>query len=108
LYRGLVHLNIPDVRIDNFNPEQKLAFDIVVKTVLDHERNDEGFKPLRMVVTGTDGSGKSYLIKGQDCEKFDVPAIPHRHMNSIHPNVVAPIGDLSSINKTFKFLQFSC
>ena len=58
------NLNIPDVRIDNFNPEQRLAFDIVVNTVLDHERNDEGFKPLRMVVTGTDGSGKSYLIKG--------------------------------------------
>jgi hypothetical protein len=24
----------------------------------------------------------------QDCEKFDIPAIPHRHMNSIHPNVI--------------------
>ena len=32
--------------------------------MLDHERNDEGFKPMRMVITGTDGSGKSYLIKG--------------------------------------------
>jgi hypothetical protein len=33
------NLNIPDVRIENFNPEQRLAFDTVVKTLLDHERN---------------------------------------------------------------------
>jgi hypothetical protein len=59
---GEDNLNIPDVRIEHFNTEQRLAFDIVVKTLLDHERNDEGFKPLRMVVTGTARSGKSYLI----------------------------------------------
>lgn len=56
------NLNIPDVRIEHFNTEQRLAFDIVVNTLLDHERNDEGFKPLRMVVAGTARSCKSYLI----------------------------------------------
>ena len=56
-------LSIPDVDLSKMNCDQKFAFDIVLKSIFDYVENPEDFKPLRMVVSGTAGSGKSFLIK---------------------------------------------
>lgn len=44
------------------NNEQKLAFNIVMKTLFNYTNKLDDYKPLRMIVTGTAGSGKSFLI----------------------------------------------
>ena len=85
------NLNIPDVRIENFNPEQRLAFDTVVKTLLDHERNDERFKPLRMVVTGRARSGKSYLITSR------VEAVRTYYNTNNAVQVLGPTGNSANL-----------
>ena len=56
-------LDIPDVDITLLNEDQTFAFNIVIETPLMNFINQEQYKPLRLVVTGTAGSGKSYLIK---------------------------------------------
>ena len=56
-------LKIPDVDILSMNNDQRFAFDIVMKTVQNHMEKNDQYKPLRMAVSGTAGSGKSYLIQ---------------------------------------------
>jgi pantothenate kinase-related protein Tda10 len=45
------------------NSDQKFAFDIVLKCIYNYIENPDEFEPLRMIVSGTAGSGKSFLIK---------------------------------------------
>ncbi|XP_021373892.1 ATP-dependent DNA helicase PIF1-like [Mizuhopecten yessoensis] len=56
-------LDVPNVVLTNMNEDQRLAFNIVMDTLHRYIDEDNAFKPLRMVVSGTAGSGKSYLIK---------------------------------------------
>ena len=56
-------LKIPDVDIQSMNNDQRFAFDIVMKTIQNHMEKNDQCKPLRMAVSGTAGSGKSYLIQ---------------------------------------------
>ena len=57
------NLNIPEVDISNMNSDQRFAFNIVLKTIQNYLNKQDNFIPLRMIVSGTAGSGKSYLIK---------------------------------------------
>ena len=49
--------------LDNMNSDQRLAFNIVMNTLNNYSNSNGTFEPLRMVVSGTAGSGKFYLIK---------------------------------------------
>jgi hypothetical protein len=57
------NLNIPEVDISNMNSDQRFAFNIVLKTIQNYLNEQDNFISLRMIVSGTAGSGKSYLIK---------------------------------------------
>jgi hypothetical protein len=57
------NLSIPDIDLSKMNSDQKCAFDIVLKCIHNYIENIDEFEPLRMIVSGTDGSGKSFLIK---------------------------------------------
>lgn len=56
-------LKIPPVDLDKMNKDQSLAFNIVMKTLVDFSNESEIDKPLRMIISGSAGSGKSFLIK---------------------------------------------
>ena len=56
-------LQIPDVNVKSLNADQKFAFDMVMNSLYNYINNVDHFTPLRMVVSGTAGSGKSFLIK---------------------------------------------
>ena len=57
------HLDIPNINLHAMNAHQKLAFDVIFKTLFDYTEQKTSFTPLRLIVAGTAGSGKSYLIK---------------------------------------------
>ena len=58
-----VHTDTTDtIDMSTLNIDQKFAFNMVLQTLIKYKRK-EPFKPLRMIVSGTAGSGKSYLIK---------------------------------------------
>ena len=56
-------LKLPDVTISSLNKEQKLAYNLVMDTLTNNIENPNNFSHLRLVVAGTAGSGKSFLIK---------------------------------------------
>ena len=56
-------LDIPNVDITKMNRDQKFAFQIALKTIQTFIENAANYEPLRMIASGTAGSGKSYLIK---------------------------------------------
>ena len=56
-------LDIPDVSLNSMNADQNLAFQIVMKFLKDYREDSHEFQPLRLILAGTAGSGKSYLIK---------------------------------------------
>jgi signal recognition particle subunit SEC65 len=56
-------LHLPDVDISQMNDDQMFAFNIVMKTLLNFNEDNAEYEPLRMIVSGTAGSGKSFLIK---------------------------------------------
>ena len=59
-------LDLPDVDLSLMNEDQKFAFNIVMQTPLNFingDSADNAFELLRMVVSSTAGSGKSFLIK---------------------------------------------
>jgi hypothetical protein len=45
------------------NRDNKFAFQIALKTIQTFIENAANYEPLRMIASGTAGSGKSYLIK---------------------------------------------
>ena len=49
--------------LDSLSPSQRMAFDVVIS----HFRNTTPTQPLKMVIQGTAGTGKSYLIS---CLKY--------------------------------------
>ena len=56
-------LKLPDVTISTLNKDQKFAYNLVMNTLFSYIEDPNNFPHLRMVVAGTAGSGKSYLIK---------------------------------------------
>ena len=56
-------LNIPSVDSDFMNEDQLLAFKIIMNTLSNFHNQTDKYKPLRMIVSGSAGSGKSFLIK---------------------------------------------
>lgn len=56
-------LDIPTIDVESLNQEQLMAYNIALKTLHLFISNNEDFEPLRMVIIGTVGSVKSYLIK---------------------------------------------
>jgi len=56
-------LNVPDVNINYLNDDQLFVFNIVMKTLLDYTQNPDNFTPLRIIIGGTAGCGKSFLIR---------------------------------------------
>ena len=55
-------VRIPDVDIASLNENQSIVFGMVMETLLKY-KSAEQFEPIRLIVGGTAGSGKSYLIK---------------------------------------------
>ncbi|KAK3093512.1 hypothetical protein FSP39_016633 [Pinctada imbricata] len=56
-------LQLPDVDIEKMNEDQKFAFNIVMNKMTEFSNEGDKVKPLRLIVSGTAGSGKSFLIK---------------------------------------------
>ena len=56
-------MDIPNVDITKLNRNQKFAFQIPLKTIQTFIENPTNYEPLRMIVSGTAGSGQFYLIK---------------------------------------------
>ncbi|XP_061185108.1 uncharacterized protein LOC133193154 [Saccostrea echinata] len=56
-------LDLPNVSYESLNDEQTFAYNIVMNTLLQYKNQSSNFQPLRMIVAGTAGSGKSFLIK---------------------------------------------
>ena len=58
-----VTLNIPDVDLQSLNKDQKFVFNLVLERLIQYKADPDSFQsPLRLIVAGTAGSGKSYLI----------------------------------------------
>lgn len=60
--RDTSNLHLPEVNIDDLNSEQMFAFRIIMNT-LKLLKEGKNFEPLRMIIAGTAGTGKSFLIK---------------------------------------------
>ncbi|CAC5413965.1 unnamed protein product [Mytilus coruscus] len=52
-----------DINISSLNEDQMFAFNLVIKTLFDFQNNPVNFTPLRLIVGGSAGCGKTYLIK---------------------------------------------
>ncbi|XP_021343371.1 ATP-dependent DNA helicase PIF1-like [Mizuhopecten yessoensis] len=84
-------LQIPEVDLTNMNQDQLMAFNITMKTLNSFIDEDKDFKPLRMIVSGTVGSGKSFLIK---CL---VKAIRMLFNNNKSVQVLCPTGNSANL-----------
>ena len=58
-----VGLILPDVDVLTLNEDQKKAYTIVMDRLIKYKENPNECSPLRLNISGTAGSGKSYLIK---------------------------------------------
>ena len=56
-------LDIPDVDFGTLNNDQLFAFNIIMKTLQNYKTGNSEYTPMRLIIGGTAGSGKSYLIK---------------------------------------------
>ena len=56
-------LQLPEAELNSLNTEQKFAFNCIMDTLYNFIENPATYTPLRMVISGTAGTGKSYLIK---------------------------------------------
>ncbi|CAG2201823.1 unnamed protein product [Mytilus edulis] len=52
-----------DINISSLNEDQMFAFNLVMKALFDFQNNPLNFTPLRLIVGGSAGCGKTYLIK---------------------------------------------
>ena len=90
----VANLSIPDIDLSKMNSDQKFAFDIVLKciyTVCNYIENPDEFEPLRMIVSGTAGSGKYFLIK------CIVKAIRTIFSSNNAVQVLCPLGSIANI-----------
>ena len=56
-------LHLPEVDLSLLNKEQRFAFNLVMLTLIQSRENPSSVELLRLVVSGTAGSGKSFLVK---------------------------------------------
>ena len=85
------HLKIPTVNLKCMNEDQSLAFRIIMKTLSNFSNKSDKYSPLRMVVSGSAGSGKSFLIK---CLVKSI-RLPFNSNKSVQ--VLCPIGNSANL-----------
>ena len=56
-------LHLPEVDLSLLNNEQRFAFNLVMLTLIQSREKPSSAEPLRLVVRGMVGSGKSFLVK---------------------------------------------
>ena len=56
-------LIIPDINVESMNSDQRFAFNLIMNALLKYKNGASDYEPLRVIVAGTAGSGKSHLIK---------------------------------------------
>ena len=56
-------LDLPEVSLALMNKEQRFAYKLVMLTLIQHKENPCSAENLRLVINGTAGTGKSFLIK---------------------------------------------
>lgn len=58
-------LDVPNVCISSLNEEQMFAFKLIMTKLHEYQNGEstDMFEPLRLIIAGTAGCGKSYLIK---------------------------------------------
>lgn len=56
-------LVLPDISLSSLNKDQRLAYNLIITTLFNYINNPDSFLPLRLVVSGTACTGKSFLIK---------------------------------------------
>jgi GTPase SAR1 family protein len=56
-------LSLPKNYVSSLNSDQNLLFNIIMKTLFEYKNQDPCFRPLRLIIAGTAGYGKTYLIK---------------------------------------------
>ena len=56
-------LILPNIDVNSLNEDQRFAFSLVMETLINYQENPVEVEKLRMIISGTAGSGKSYLIQ---------------------------------------------
>ena len=86
-------LIIPDVELNSMNDDQGFAFNIVMQTFFNfiESDNSEQVPLLRMAISGTAGSGKSYLIQ------CIVKAVRTLYQTNDCVQVVCPTGNSANL-----------
>jgi hypothetical protein len=49
-----------DIKLQSINKEQKFTFNLVMDKLIKYKEDPSILQPLRLIVTGTAGSGKSF------------------------------------------------
>jgi hypothetical protein len=81
---------ISEIKLHSLNYDQRLAFCIVMNTLI-HYKNGSDVDPLRLIISGTAGSGKSFLIS---CL---VEAIQNLFQNNKSVQVLCPTGNSANL-----------
>lgn len=84
-------LDLPNVDLTLMNKEQRFAFNLVMLTLIQHRDNLSSVEPLRLVIGGSAGSGKSFLVK---CL---VHAIRTLFQNNRSVQVLGPTGNSANL-----------
>jgi hypothetical protein len=80
-------LKIPNIPLTSMNRDQRFAFNLIMKTLFEYKNDQKNFNShLRLIVAGTAGSGKSFLVKGL------VKAIRTLFQNNKAVQVLCPTG----------------
>ena len=97
-------LTLPDVNISSLNQQQLFAFKLVTQRLQSY-KHGEDVDPLRLVVAGQAGSGKSFLIK---CL---VHAVRSMYQNNRAVQVICPTGNSANLINgvtLHSFLKIPC
>jgi hypothetical protein len=97
-------LKLPEVNLMTMNADQRFAYNLVMKNIVDHSAGKGA--SLRLVVAGQAGSGKSYLI---NCLVYSIRKF---HQNNKAVQVLGPTGNSANLifsGKTIhNFLKVPC
>ena len=56
-------LILPNIDVNSLNEDQRFAISLVMETLIKYQENPVGVEKLRVIISGTAGPGKSYLIQ---------------------------------------------